>query len=171
MNSSVNPYPLWDIAGVDGLEVMKALFGAQVDRIAPFQSLEAELDGWPCSILRLCEGNFRLSWQGDPSIKAKLANAVVNRRVWMQQFDWIGSLVLPASVNPIQLADIAIAKPPFQLRSLALHCALPARIDGISVLVWRHLVHGQDQLELHTAVADVQRIELILQQQSFAKTA
>lgn len=59
----------WDIAGVDGLQVVKSL--AKCDRIsciAPFQSIETTIAGNPCSILRLCEGNFRLAWLGDSSV-------------------------------------------------------------------------------------------------------
>jgi len=147
---------LWDVAGIDGLQVMKTLFGPQVDRIAPFQSLDATLNQTPCSLLRLCEGNFRIRFSADttPS-QLSLEAATQGYRVWIKQFAWLGSLLLPPGIAPATLAPMAIAKPPFQLKSLAPYCAAPARIDGISVLVWRHPIEGRDRLELHLAHRDL----------------
>lgn len=160
---SINCHPLWDIAGVDGLQVMKSLFGEQVDRIAPFQSLAAELDRTPCAILRLCEGNFRLRWQGEAAVlKSRLDTAANAKRVWIKQFPWLGSLVLPETIAPALLAQVAIPKPPFRLSSLALHCAVPARIEGIAVLIWWHTWQGKNILELHAAEQQLSQVKSLL---------
>lgn len=143
---------LWDIAGVDGLQVMKTVVGPSIDRIAPFQSMEVKIDQVPCSILRLCEGNFRIRFQGDASdLLLRLNTAIEGQRVWLQQFPWLGSMLAPEAIALRDLSSIAIPKPPFHLSALALHCAAPARMDGISVLVWRHLLDGRDRLELQVA--------------------
>lgn len=165
---------LWDIAGVDGLQVMKALFGEACDRIAPFQSFEVELEQIPCSVLRLCEGNFRLRWAGDiPHLRSILHSVTATQRVWVKQFPWLRSLQLSDHMTISQLSCSAIsptgellciAKPPFSLQSLAINCAAPARIDGISVLVWRHTMQGAEHIELHTAWQSIQQLE-----QSLAK--
>jgi glycine cleavage system aminomethyltransferase T len=54
--------------------------------------------------------------------------------------------------------QIAVPKPPYRLRNLQLNCAVPARIDGTAVLVWRHPVLGQPTFELHVAVKDLDLI-------------
>lgn len=160
---SINCHPLWDIAGVDGLQVMQSLFGDRVDRIAPFQSLEAELDRTPCSILRLCEGNFRVRWQGEAAIlKSRLDTVITTKQVWVKQFSWLVSLVLPEAIDPALLAQVAIPKPPFRLQSLALHCALPARIEGIAVLVWWHPLQGKNVLELHASEQQLSQVKSLL---------
>ncbi len=141
------PYRYWDIAGVDGLAVAQSL--GPVERLAPFQSLETEVAGQPCSVLRLCEGNFRIGWAGESSELETLL-AVQNRRCWIKQFDWLGTLVLPASVE-LDWASLAIPKPPHRLVGLANHCAAPARIDGLALLFWRHPVLGQPVIELQMA--------------------
>jgi len=149
---SLPPACLWDIAGVDGLQVMKRLLGDRCDRIAPFQSLEAEIDHIPCSILRLCEANFRLRWTGDAThLQTLLTAAASHQQVWVKQFPWLASVRLTAEMSVEQLAKIAIAKPPFSLPSLALNCAAPARINGLSCLVWRHSIQHTETIELHTA--------------------
>lgn len=151
---------LWDIAGVDGLQVMQSLIGDRVDRIAPFQSLATELDRIPCSVLRLCEGNFRLRWSGDRDRLQSILNAATaEKRVWVKQFPWLSTIQLPNDMNVARLAEMAIAKPPFSLASLALHCAAPARINSISVLVWRHAIDNIETIELHIATHHLQSIK------------
>jgi hypothetical protein len=153
---------LWDVAGVDGLQVMKTLVGQQIDRIAPFQSLETELDHIPCSILRLCEGNFRLRWAGHPDHAKSILNSVATQqRVWVKQFPWLSSIQLSDAMTVSRLANVAIAKPPFSLTSLALNCAAPARINSISVLVWRHTIDHIETLELHTAAHHIQHLQVL----------
>lgn len=162
-DSDVGSHSLWDLAGVDGLAVMQELFGAAIDRIAPFQSLETELDRIPCSILRLCEHNFRIGWSGAPEVlQAQLAAVTRDRGVWVKQFPWLSRLLLPETLPLDRLAQVATPKPPFRLSTLALHCAAPVRIEGIAVLVWRHPVQGQDCLELHVAQESLARIRALL---------
>ncbi|MDX2214986.1 MAG: hypothetical protein SFY66_16985 [Oculatellaceae cyanobacterium bins.114] len=151
---------LWDVAGVDGLQVMKTLFGDQCDRIAPFQSFEAELDHTPCSVLRLCEGNFRIRWAGDADhLKSMLYSVTTDQRVWVKQFPWLVSVQLPHTLDTVKLSQMAIAKLPFSLTSLALNCAAPARIETLSVLVWRHTLQTTETLELHTARKSLEMLE------------
>lgn len=149
---------LWDIAGIDGLEAMRYLVGKEIDRIAPFQSLETQIGGVDCSVLRLCEGNFRISCgEASENIPQALSSLPV-QRVWVRQFDWLASIVLPAADLTL-LEAIAVPKPPHRLMNLPQNCAISARIDGISVLVWRHLIFGQPMLELNTAQREMARLQ------------
>jgi hypothetical protein len=151
------PIHLWDIAGVNGLQIMKSLVGEAIDRIAPLQSLETQISGQDCSVLRLCEGNFRISCCGESDFISQALNAAPSQHVWVKQFDWLGSLLLPETAFS-QLLPAAIPKPPYRLENLPLHCAAPARIDGISVLVWRHTIDGKAVLELHAAQRDLPQL-------------
>ncbi|MBD2465070.1 hypothetical protein H6G89_29105 [Oscillatoria sp. FACHB-1407] len=165
-NPSVHTNLLWDIAGIDGLQVMKTLFGDGCDRIAPFQSFETELDHTPCSILRLCESNFRIRWLGEPNdLESMLHSVTKDQRVWVKQFPWLVSVQLPHDLDIVQLSQIAIAKPPFSLPSLASNCAAPARIETLSVLVWRHTLQTSETLELHTAKHSLETLEQSLSMQ------
>lgn len=153
-------HQLWDIAGVDGLQVARALFGEAIDRISPFQSLEALLQDQPCSVLRLCEGNFRVAWQSDsPTTFAQIAHpAQQDKRVWVKQFPWLGAIAVPESARLTRLFELAVPKPPHRLIGIQPDCAAPARIDGISVLVWRHVVADQPAFELHAATKDLDTV-------------
>ena len=143
---------LWDFAGIDGLQMAKALFGESIDRLAVFQSLDIQLVGCSCSVLRLCETNFRVVWyENHPAILQLMQQAATGRQVWLQQFDWLGALLLDANNLPL---DIIIPKPPYRLPLPG--GAAPARIDRVSVLIWRHLIKGQPALEIHTATKDLQ---------------
>lgn len=153
---------LWDIAGVDGLQAMKSIVGEAIDRIAPFRSLESQLGGEHCSILRLCENNFRISCCGDNAPIAQVLNTLSTQHVWIKKFNWLGSLILPEAALS-QLLLIAISKPPHRLENLPLHCAAPARINGISVLIWRHPIAGKPALELHAAQKDLPQLQAKLQ--------
>lgn len=148
----------WDLAGVDGLQVAKSLFGDQVGYIATFQSIETSLEGCSCSVLRLCEGNFRISWQGNSTILEQAFQRVQGKRAWLKRFDWLGAIALSESVGLI-LPQIAVPIPPHRLKGMLLNCAAPARIEGTAVLVWRHLVLGQSAFELHTAVKDLETVK------------
>ncbi len=156
---NLNHYQLWDIAGVDGLQVAKSLFGDQVGCIAPFHSIETTIAGCPCSVLRLCEGNFRIVWQGDSNILEQAFQLQGERRAWLKRFDWLGAIALSDSVGLTHLIKIAVAKPPHRLEGMLVNCAAPARIEGAGVLVWRHFVLGQSAFELHTAVKDLETIK------------
>jgi hypothetical protein len=150
---SLDTYQRWDVAGVDGLATVKAWFGDAIDRLAPFQSFETTWQGQPCSVLRLCEGNFRLS-----SPKAFTCPAIPARqRVWVKQFNWLAALALPeAALGP--LAGIVVPKPPFRLQGLEPNCAIPARLQGAGILIWRHQVSESPMLEIHCARAELARI-------------
>jgi hypothetical protein len=156
MKPLLERYQLWDVAGVDGLQFVKSL--AKCDRIssiAPFQSIETSINGYPCSILRLCEGNFRLAWQGDSSVLEQAQQEIQGYRAWLKRFEWLGAIAIPESMGIDYLPQIAVAKPPYRLTGLPCDRAVPARIDDISVLVWRHLVLDQPIFELHTAVKNL----------------
>lgn len=152
-------YCLWDFAGVDGLQVAKAWFGEAIDRLSPFQSLDTRLNNQPCAVLRLCENNFRIAWTGSDSLPLAVPTEC---QVWLKQFDWLGTIVLPDSTSP-QLMAIATPKPPHRL-PLPLHCAAPARIDGLSVLIWRRAIAGKPVLEVQTAQQHLHLIQEKLQQ-------
>ncbi|HIK54231.1 MAG TPA: hypothetical protein IGS37_03595 [Synechococcales cyanobacterium M55_K2018_004] len=170
-NETQEKLVLWDVAGVDGLQVMKRVFGEQSDRIAPFQSLETDLHGLPCSVLRLCEGNFRICCpekiccpENRETLPGALRAAAANCRVWVKQFPWLTAMLLPEEMSLAALAEIARPKPPFHLKALALNCAAPARIEGIAVLVWRHPRQGKERLELHLAQTQWKRVETLVTQ-------
>jgi hypothetical protein len=150
-------YRRWDIAGVDGLQLAKLWFGPEVDRIAPFQSLETTWADKPCSVLRLCEGNFRISCVESP----EKIDIPQDFRGWVKQFDWLSAIAIPDSALSC-LEKIAIPKPPYRLSTLKVNCALPARIDGISALIWRHAIWQQPAIELHTARKDLHQLRVKL---------
>lgn len=167
----------WDIAGIDGLQVSRLLFGDRVNQIAPFQSLETtvEIDSGsiPGSILRLCEGNFRIvcyhpvsshhASQGDAfPLEQSFQQMQTQYRVWVKRFDWLSAIVMPESVGLTLLPEIATTKPPYRLQGMAIDRAVPARIAGRSVLIWRHPVLEQPAFELHTATKDIETIKICL---------
>jgi hypothetical protein len=158
---------LWDFAGIDGLQLAKRLDTA-ADRLAPFQSLALTIDYQPCSLLRLCEGNFRLQIQGQGvanrmDIAAWLQAQQAGLRVWVKQCVWMSAIALPEAVGWHQRPGFAVPKPPHRLVGLLVDRAVPARINGISVLIWRHSVYGQPAFELHTATRDLERLHAVLQ--------
>ena len=152
---------LWDFAGVDGLQLARQLAYA-ADRLAPFQSLETTIDDQPCSLLRLCEGNFRLRVPSHVAIAA-LQGQQSGLRVWVKQCAWMSAIALPEAGGLHQLPGLAIPKPPHRLVGLSVDRAVPARINGLSVLIWRHLVGGQPAFELHTATRDLKSLQTALQ--------
>ncbi|PPS45110.1 hypothetical protein [Chroococcidiopsis sp. TS-821] len=141
-------YQLWDFAGVDGLQFAKTLVGDAAGRLAPFQSLEATIADYPCSLLRLCENNFRLG------VRGVAIQSPAKMRVWVKQCETIQAIALPNSSTP-NLLQIATTKPPHRLQNLALNRAIPARINNISVLIWYHSPLEKPVLELHTAVKNI----------------
>jgi len=181
-------YQLWDFAGVDGLQFAKALFGETSGRIAPFQSFEFELlktdtftinttphsvmprvfdsnetrcslNGCLCSVLRLGEGNFRISLQGEATVlEQAIAQLQPNYQIWAKRCEWMGAIAIPETLGLNLLPKIAIPKPPHRLEGLQSNCAVPARIDGISVLIWRHQL-GQPAFELHIAIKDIEAVQ------------
>ncbi|WP_088892982.1 hypothetical protein [Leptolyngbya ohadii] len=149
---------LWDIAGIDGLQAMKYLIGEGADRLAPFQSIETQIGRVDCSVLRLCEGNFRISCGEASEAVAQALSSLAPQRVWVRQFGWLGSIVLPEADLAL-LGAIAVPKPPHRLEGLPLNCAISLRIEEISVLIWHHSVSGQPALELHAAKSEIARLQ------------
>lgn len=146
-------YSLWDMAGVDGLAVARHLFGKDVGYLAPFQSMETRLAGKDCSVLRLCDRNFRISYPGPlcQLIEPLQAN------IWLKQFDWLVSMSLPTSFLP-QIISQATVRPPHRLKNSPNHQAVPAQLYGIPLLIWQHSKQGQPILELHLARKNVESL-------------
>ena len=128
---------IWDIAGTDGLIVVQSLLGKSVGYLAPFQSLETVLAGEPCSVLRLCDRNFRIRYAGDITqhISPLKSNVLVRQYEWLKAFS--------ISSNQLQsLTKRATVRPPHRLVGLPTHQAVPAQLDTISMLIWRHTSLG-----------------------------
>ena len=145
----------WDLAGADGLVAARALFGEAVDHLAPFQSMETELEGVPCAVLRLCDRNFRITYPGNLDHRV----APLRLQLWVKRLDWMGVLVLPNSPSTTALtaeslpaiAAQATVRAPHRLHSLPLHSAVPAHVATFPVLVWHHPLGDRPGLELHLA--------------------
>lgn len=156
-------YQLWDFAGVDGLQCAQALAGDRVTKLAPFQSLETQVGGSRCAILRLCEGNFRLGLQGESEeFEYLLQQAQVEARVWVSRCDHLSAIAVPEVAGLELLPQLATTKPPHRLVGLQSNCAVPARIDHLSVVIWRHPLLGQPAFELQAAVQDMESIKATL---------
>ena len=93
---------LWDVTGIDALAVMTALFGATVTQLARFQSVESTLDGQVCTVLRLCDLNFRIA--DAPTLSNHLPQQQC--QAYLHQFDWLNRLQFPAEILP-ELSAIA----------------------------------------------------------------
>lgn len=150
----VNPsdYYLWDFAGVDGLQAAIALFSPAVSRIAPFQSLETTFQQQPCSVLRLCENNFRVAFWADIPFEAAIA--ALDLQVWVKRCP-AAVLVFPAAAGLRQLAAIATTKPIYRLVPFPSDRAVPARIEGRAILAWHRMWRGEPRLEIQTATASL----------------
>lgn len=157
----------WDLAGADGLVAARALFGEAIDHLAPFQSMETTLEGLPCAVLRLCDRNFRLTYPGPLN---QILEAL-RLQIWIKQLDWMGSVVLPnqsstISLNPEGCPSIlayASVRAPHRLHGLPLHCAVPAQILTLPVLIWHHPIQGQPTVELHLAKAQIENLGGLIQ--------
>ncbi len=132
---------LWDVTGIDALAVMIDIFGESVSQLAPFQSLETVLDGEACSVLRLCDRNFRI---------VASSFQVPTQQVYLHQFDWLSRIRLPIEQLSL-LSSVATVRPPHRLKDLPENCAVPIQVSGIAVLLWYHPDQGQPILEGHTA--------------------
>lgn len=150
---------LWDFAGVDGLQAAIALFTPAISRLAPFQSLTAEFDHQPCSVLRLCDNNFRVALPGPMSFDAtfEAAIAALPLNIWVKPCP-AAVLVLPVDFGLARLSAIATIKPIYRLSPFPCERAVPARINGLGILAWHHCWRGQPRLEIQTAQANIQRI-------------
>lgn len=148
----------WDMAGADGLVTARALFGEAIDHLAPFQSMETTLEGLPCAVLRLGDRNFRLSYPGplDQVVEA------LRLQVWTKQLGWMGAIALSPENFPA-ITALTTVRAPHRLHGLPLHCALPAQISALPVLIWHHPIEGQSALELHLAKAQIENFWRLIQ--------
>ena len=150
---------LWDLAGVDGLLVAQQLFGEEVGYLGPFQSLETVLAGKACSVLRLCDRNFRIAYLGplhqfiDP----------LQSHTWLKQFDWLSRLSLPISQRAQIISHVTV-RPPHRLENFPNHQAIPGQLQGIPLLIWQHPYQDQTILELHAARNDLGPLTTKLEQ-------
>jgi hypothetical protein len=167
---------LYDLAGFDGLPLAKALFGDRIDRIAPFQSLEVNLKAesdLTCSVLRLCQNNFRIriGSQAASVLETQFAQMQRQQRVWLKPFPWLGVLSLTDEDTIAQLSRLVTPKAPHRIVGLQLNCAAVGRISGISVLVWRHTVQDQSLVELHLATQNLETIKAFLSETGMTSSA
>ncbi len=159
MKAMAMDYPLWDLAGVDGLAAARYLFGPEVDYLAPFQSMETLLQEKNCSVLRLCDRNFRIVYAGP----LQQLITPLKAKIWLKQFDWLARLSLPISLLP-EIVSQATVRPPHRLKNIPNHRAVPAQLQGIPLLIWQHPHQGQAILELHAARQDLKTLASKLEQ-------
>ena len=147
------PRQLWDIAGTKGLEMAISLFGEAASQLGSFQSLETELEGESCSVLRLGDRNFRIAYASSKHqrLSAQLANC------GFSQHNWLSGITLPIKQLPA-LSQQATVRPPHRLANLPDNQAVPAQLDGIAVLIWRHVVRSHPTVDIHTATAELNRL-------------
>ncbi|HEY9735272.1 MAG TPA: hypothetical protein V6D06_03285 [Trichocoleus sp.] len=165
-------YFLWDFAGVDGLQAALNLFGEKVGHLAPFQSLETSFNAHACSVLRLAERNFRVALSRDHGLDLAIADMGLNLWVKLSNplkasapirqaasgCERIATLVISEQWGQTCLPRLGTTQPIHRLENLPLHCAVPARIEQKSVLVWHHSWLGHPRFDLHTAQANAQTI-------------
>ncbi|NEQ55433.1 MAG: hypothetical protein F6K11_35845 [Leptolyngbya sp. SIO3F4] len=144
---------LWDMAGIDGLVVAKHLFGEDVGYLAPFQSMETTLQGKDCSVLRLCERNFRISYSD--SLQKLIEPIQAN--IWLKKFNWLTSLTLSTNFLSQLISQVTV-RPPHRLENIPNHQAVPVQLQDIPFLLWQHPKQGQRLLELHLACKDRERL-------------
>ncbi len=144
---------LWDFAGTDGLALAQALFGPQAAHLAAYQSCETEFSDAPCSLLRLCEVNFRVGVFDDTGGLADALQAeATDRRVWVKPSRL--SVIVVKEDALATLPKFAVVKPPHRLAGLPADHAVPVRLDGCAALLWRHAVRGVPALEIQVASHD-----------------
>lgn len=154
----INPpdYRLWDFAGVDGLQVAIKLFSSSVSYLAPYQSLTSECNRQPCSVLRLCEHNFRVALPEQENFEQAIARLELD--VWVKTSP-TANLLMSADSGLARLAQLATTKPFFTLDPFPLNRAVPARIHGVAILAWHHLWQAQPRVLIQTAAADFEFIQ------------
>lgn len=168
----LNPpgYHLWDFAGADGDQVVQQLVGAAAQQIAPFQSTMVGLDHHTGAVLRLWDANFRIALHHDMDLSLAIRQLGLN--AWVQHSyrpihpsSPMAVIVLPDVLGLELLPAIATTKPTYTLPDLPLNCAVPAYLNGIGILVWRHYWLGQPRYELQVAAAqgEALRQELVKQ--------
>lgn len=144
-------YQLWDWAGVAGLHCAQALMEGAIAQLAPWQSLETTCRDIPCSVLRLAEGNFRIALPSTVDFTAIAQQAERDWRVWMKPCLTLGAIALPDPIGMQILPHLALTKPIYRLDRLQPNCAVPARIGGLAIVVWRHSVDNSLAIEIQAA--------------------
>ena len=148
-------YVLWDFAGVDGLQAAIALFTPAISHLAPFQSLTADFNHRPCSVLRLCENNFRVALSNDLAFDEAIAE--LKLKVWSKPCTAF-NLVIPTEWGLTRLAKVATTKPIYTLTPFPCDRAVPARVNEIAILAWHHLWNAQPRLTIQTASTNANKI-------------
>lgn len=152
-------YQLWDVAGIDALQLVRLLCSDAVAKLALFQSLDVIFTGYQYSVLRLGEEKFRLSLYGELgdygglTFLETIAQSQIGLQVSAKFCDQIKAIALKASC-----ADNA----PHSLARLQSNRAAPTRVEGFQVLIWRHQLLSQPVLEFHARVGDADAIEVKL---------
>lgn len=146
-------HQLWDMAGNDALETAQRLFGEQVGYLSPFQSIETVVEGQACSVLRLCDRNFRIAY---PNALNSLVEPL-QKCVWVKRYDWLSAVALP--VEKLRaITSTATARPPHRVEQLPNNQAVPVRFpiqsQSVPMLIWQHPVNGKPAVELHVAATD-----------------
>ncbi|WP_204137001.1 hypothetical protein [Halomicronema sp. CCY15110] len=152
-------YWLWDFAGVDGLQAAIALFSPAISHLSPFQSLTAEFGQQPCSVLRLCENNFRVALPEPMAFDSAIS--ALELSVWVKPCP-AATLLLPVEAGLERLRAIATTKPIYTLHPFPCDRAVPARINDLAILAWHHSWQGQPRLTLQTAQENVEAIQRAL---------
>lgn len=148
---------LWDMAGNDALETAQRLFGEQVGYLSPFQSLETVVEGQDCSVLRLCDRNFRI-------VCPNALNSLVEplqKCVWVKRYDWLSAVALP--VEKLRaITVIATVREPHRIEQLPNNQAVPVKFpvqsQCIPMLIWQHPINGKPAVELHISATDKQKL-------------
>ncbi len=182
---NLSRYQLWDLAGIDSLQLAKLLVSDGVTKIALFESVDFIFTGYQYSALRLGESKFRLGLYGELgtygglNFEETIEQSQVGLEVWAKRCDKLKAtevtafncaigltvcyaIALPQSVAHDLLPKIAVVQPPHSLEELQPNFALPAKIENLPVLIWRHQLLSQPVFELHTAVQDAEAIKLKL---------
>lgn len=155
---------LWDWAGFDGLRVAHELIGDSVHRLARFQSCKTTVDGLEWSVLRLCDQNFRVRVPIEAEFEQAIAPLRSRFKIWAKPCTQMGVVNLPDALGVAVLPQLAVTKPIYRLETLAPNCAIPARLNGKALLVWRHTLNDIPIWELHTATADLDAIQTTVHQ-------
>lgn len=151
---------------MDGFAFAQAVFGASVSKLAPFQSLETTLGDRPCSLLRLCENNFRLAIAPEVAVEVETHALHTGRRMWLKPSTFMAAIALHPPTGIPYLSKIAVTKPIYSLTELAPNCAVPARIEDVAVLIWQHSPLNVPVVDLHVAVSQISQLRNYLRQAS-----
>ncbi len=151
-------YQLWDFEGRGSLQLVERLFSRAVTKIAPCQSLDVIFTGYQYSVLRLGEKHFRLGLYGELGTYGGLtfAETIAQAREGLQVraavCDW--AVALPTAIALDILPNLAT----ITQEQLPSGRAVPAEIEGIPVLLWRHQLLSQPIVELHAATGEIEAI-------------